>query len=469
MKTQLLWKWLARFVCLLLSFLLVQSVFFYLLRMPFIVASLLGALILILPAYFIAKSLTQPVHRLTEIVKRYVPGTSERQIRSLSDDEVGGLSQVINEMGMQLKDRVEEISKEKEYLQAVLTGMVEGVLVVDGRARIVMANDALRQFLSLPPNVTDRTPLEVVRNSELEEAIRKVIREGGRQVLELNLPFSGGQTLEVNVVGISSGSSGAERAAERVDGAIAVFHNITRQKQLEKIRQDFVANVSHELRTPLTTIKGYAETLIDGALKEEVAPQFVHVIKKHADRLEKLVEDLLTLSKIETKAFTLKPERLSLTELIEDALDVMKELAENKNVSITDPQSFASLFVYGDRKNLEQVLINLLDNAIKYGREGGQIILSAAEKDQKEIQVSIKDDGIGIPREDLPRIFERFYRVDKGRSQELGGTGLGLSIVKHIIQAHGGQVWAESEPGKGSTFYVTLPKAEDPLSSEQIR
>jgi two-component system phosphate regulon sensor histidine kinase PhoR len=468
-KNHLLWKWLGRFSLLLLAFLLVQSVLFYLLRIPFIVASLLGALMLLLPAYLITKSLTQPVHRLTEIAERYLTGISDRPIRSLSDDEVGRLSQVINEIGTQLKNRIENIAKEKEYLQAVLTGMVEGVLVVDGRARIVMANDALRQFLSLPSNVTDRTPLEVIRNSELEGAIRKVIREGGRQVLELNLPPSGGQTLEVNVVGISSASSGAERAAERVDGAIAVFHNITRQKQLEKIRQDFVANVSHELRTPLTTIKGYAETLIDGALKEDVAPQFVQVIKKHADRLEKLVEDLLMLSKIETRASALKPERLSLTELINDALDVIKEPAEKKNISITREQCLTSVFVYGDRNALEQVLINLLDNAVKYGRQGGKILLSAVEKDHREIQISVKDDGIGIPREDLPRIFERFYRVDKGRSQELGGTGLGLSIVKHIVQAHGGQVWAESEPGKGSTFYFTLPTVEDRLSSEQMR
>jgi len=468
-KNQLLWKWLGRLVLLLLSFLLVQSVFLYLLRVPFIIASLLGALILIFPAYFISKSLTQPVHRLTEIVKRYVPGISARQIRSFSSDEVGELSQIVNEMGMQLKNKIEEISKEKEYLQAVLAGMGEGVLVVDSRARIIMANDALRQFLFLPPNVTDRTPLEVVRNSELEEAIRKVIREGGRQVLELNLPPSGGQTLEINVVGIPSKSAGSHGAPEKLAGAIAVFHNISRLKQLEKIRQDFVANVSHELRTPLTTIKGYAETLIDGALKEDVAPQFVHVIKKHADRLEKLVEDLLTLSKIETRASALKPERLSLTELIKDALDVMKEPAEKKNVSIVCEESMASLFVHGDRNALEQVLINLLDNAVKYGRQGGKILLSAVEKDQREIQISVKDDGIGIPREDLPRIFQRYYRVDKGRSQELGGTGLGLSIVKHIVQAHGGQVWAESEPGKGSTFYVTLPRVEDLLSSEQMR
>ena len=203
--------------------------------------------------------------------------------------------------------------------------------------------------------------------------------------------------------------------------------------------------------------KTYAETLMDGALKEDVAPQFVQVIKKHADRLEKLVEDLLMLSKIETRASALKPERLSVAELIKDTLDVIKEPAERKHVSIACEESMGSLFVDGDRNALEQVLINLVENAVKYGRQGGKIMLSAVEKDPGEIQISVKDDGIGIPPEDLPRIFERFYRVDKGRSQELGGTGLGLSIVKHIVQAHGGKVWVESEPGKGSTFYITLP------------
>jgi two-component system phosphate regulon sensor histidine kinase PhoR len=219
-----------------------------------------------------------------------------------------------------------------------------------------------------------------------------------------------------------------------------------------------VANVSHELRTPLTTIKGYTETLLEGAMKEEVAPQFLQVIQKHADRLTKIVEDLLMLSKVESKEFYLKWERLPLSELIDDVLDFVKEAAEKKKISISRSIILSSLEVIGDRIYLEQVFINLMDNAIKYTHETGEISISALEKEQGEIQVMIKDNGIGIPKEDLSRIFERFYRVDKGRSQELSGTGLGLSIVKHIIQAHGGRVWADSKLGEGSTFYIALPR-----------
>jgi two-component system phosphate regulon sensor histidine kinase PhoR len=248
-----------------------------------------------------------------------------------------------------------------------------------------------------------------------------------------------------------------EKGAEGVRGAIAVFHDITRLKELEKVRQDFVANVSHELRTPLTTIKGYAETLLEGALQEKVAAQFVQIIKRHADRLSKIVEDLLTLSKIESKEFQLRSEDILLIEIIDDTIDLVKEAAERKAISIRKNDISPLLSVRADRGYLEQVLLNLFDNAIKYGREGGEIIISAIVEARGEIQVSMRDNGPGIPKEDLPRIFERFYRVDRGRSRELGGTGLGLSIVKHLVQAHGGRVWAESQLGEGATFYFTLP------------
>jgi two-component system phosphate regulon sensor histidine kinase PhoR len=208
----------------------------------------------------------------------------------------------------------------------------------------------------------------------------------------------------------------------------------------------------------LTTIKGYAETLLEGALKEEIAFQFVQVIKRHTDRLAKIVEDLLMLSKIESKEFHLKVEVIPVSELIHDVSDFVKEAAERKKISISQTEIPPSLVVEADRNDLEQVFINLLDNAIKYTQEGGRVTISAIEKDQREIKFSIKDNGIGIPKEDIPRIFERFYRVDKGRSQELGGTGLGLSIVKHLVQAHGGRVWVESQPGKGSAFFFTVPK-----------
>jgi len=335
--------------------------------------------------------------------------------------------------------------------------MAEGVLVVDERGRILVANHALRQLLHLPTSVANRTALEIIRNAELEEAIRNVIRQENSTSFELNLPLPLGKTFEVNVVRIASSPEEMEKGAEGVRGAIAVFHDITRLKELEKVRQDFVANVSHELRTPLTTIKGYAETLLEGALQEKVAAQFVQIIKRHADRLTKIVEDLLTLSKIESKEFQFRSEDVLLIEIIDDTIDLVKEAAERKAISIRKNDISPLLSVRADRGYLEQVLLNLFDNAIKYGREGGEIIISAIVEARGEIQVSMRDNGPGIPKEDLPRIFERFYRVDRGRSRELGGTGLGLSIVKHLIQAHGGRVWAESQLGEGSTFYFTLP------------
>jgi two-component system phosphate regulon sensor histidine kinase PhoR len=335
--------------------------------------------------------------------------------------------------------------------------MTEGVLVVDARGRIRMVNEALRKLFPIPQDVIDKTLLELIRNAELEEAIREAIRNGKNSAFELTLPSSPGRIYEVNVVGIHPASERINEEGREMGGAIAVFHDISRLKDLEKIRQDFVANVSHELRTPLTTIKGYTETLLEGALKEEVAPQFVQVIRRHTDRLTKIVEDLLMLSKVESKEFQLKKELIGLHELIRDVIDYMKEPAEKKRIAISQGEVSPQRCVSADRNYLEQALINLLDNAIKYSHEGGAIIISAIEKGQKETQFSIQDDGIGIFKEDLHRIFERFYRVDKGRSQDLGGTGLGLSIVKHLVQVHGGRIWVESHPGEGSTFFFTLP------------
>jgi two-component system phosphate regulon sensor histidine kinase PhoR len=458
-------KLMVLFIGLLLLFLLLLGFSIYLLKIPFFL-SLLFSFIIIAPlVYFLGKSITQPIRRMTEMANRLASDGLDRGFYGYSSDELVRLAKAISEMGKQLRNKIEEISREKEYLQTIPKGMMEGVLMVDGRGRILMVNDALRNLLSLHSDVADKMPLEVIRNAELEGAIRKAIQEGKSVVLELNLPSSDGRIFEVNVVPIQPSPEVIQKEGPMIRGTIAVFHDITRLKELEKIRQDFVANVSHELRTPLTTIKGYAETLLEGALKEEVAVQFVQVIKRHTDRLTKIVEDLLMLSKIESKEFRLNLEPLSLPELINDVLDLVKDAALKKNISITKNEISPSLLVEADRDYLEQVLVNLLDNAIKYTPEGGKITIFALQKDQGEIEVSVQDNGIGIPREDLSRIFERFYRVDKGRSQELGGTGLGLSIVKHIIQVHRGRVWAESQLGKGSTFYLTLPKNPKNISS----
>ena len=449
-------------------FLLIQSTLFYVARLSFYLASFLGILGLVPLAYLFSWFTAKPIRKIIATARLNLSGDLESPPPSIPVDELESIERTIDEMAVQLKNKVEEVAAEKDTFQTILSGMVEGVLWVDERGRILLVNEALRDLLSLSSDITSRTPLEVIRNAELEEAIQRVIRDGGREVLEISLPTTDEKTFEVNVVGLISSPQRTDGRTVKMGGAIAVFHDITRLKKLEKVRQDFVANVSHELKTPLTTIKGYVETLLDGAIQQDVAVPFVQVIKRHAERLEKLVEDLLMLSKIETRVSALKPERLSLTELIKDALDVIKEPAGKKNISITCAQSLTSVFVYGDRNALEQVLINLLDNAVKYGRQGGKIRILAVERDGNEIQISVEDDGIGIPKEDLPRIFERFYRVDKGRSKELGGTGLGLSIVKHIVQAHGGKVWAESQTGVGSTFYVTLPLQNGFTQAERL-
>ena len=445
------------FIFLFLFFLLVQSYLIYSLKKSFLFSSLLSFLIVLPLAYLILKFMTQPIQAVTDLANRIASGRLDQGVPSESDDELGRLSKAINEMSLQLQNKIEEISREKDYLQTLLRGIMEGVLVVDARGRILMVNNALRQLLSLPPHVEDRTPLEIIRNAELERTLRQVLQDGENTTLELTLPSPEGKTFEVNVVGISPSPGGMVKEDEGRQGVIAVFHDITRLKELEKIRRDFVANVSHELRTPLTTIKGYAETLLEGALKEDVASHFVQVIKRHSDRLEKIVEDLLILSRIESKEFQLKMESLSVSDLIGDVLDFIKEPLNKKKISVSVGELPPTLLLYGDRQYLEQVLTNVLDNAIKYGHERGRIVISATERDQREVEISVKDDGIGIPKEDLLRVFERFYRVDKGRSRELGGTGLGLSIVKHIIQAHGGKIWVESQLGEGSTFYFTLP------------
>jgi len=458
MSLRLRWKWTLFFILLLIIFIVIQVYLFFFIKKSFLFSCFFSVILVIPLAYLFARSLTHPILEVAQRAIQLVLSTFGKEVRVRSSDEVESLSKAIGEMGIQSRSKIEEISKEKDYLQTILKGMMEGVLVVDGRGRILMVNDALRGLLSLSSDVSDKMPLEIIRNVELEGAIRKATEDGENIALELDLNESGEKVIEVNVVSILPSGRQIDEDSEGIRGAIAVFHDITRLKQLEKIRQDFVANVSHELRTPLTTIKGYAETLLEGALKEDQAFQFVQVIKRHTDRLTKIVEDLLMLSRIETREFQLKWEDVSVRDFIDDIIDFVRDPAERKKISLSRNEVPSSLIVKGDRSYLEQILINLLDNAIKYTPEKGKVMVSAVERDSKDIQFSVEDNGIGIPKEDLSRIFERFYRVDKGRSKELGGTGLGLSIVKHLVQAHGGKVWVESQMGKGSTFYFTLPK-----------
>jgi two-component system phosphate regulon sensor histidine kinase PhoR len=269
---------------------------------------------------------------------------------------------------------------------------------------------------------------------------------------EVKLPELTERWLRVNAAIISNS------AGER-EGMIMVFHDLTRLKQLERTREEFVANVSHELRTPLSLIKGYIETLLDGARNNpEVAERFLKIIERNTNRLDLLIQDLLTISALESGRMKLNLQPVDLHALAEKALNDLHGRAENKNVALVN--ELPLLPTRADANRLDQVFANLVDNAIKYGRPNGKVTVSGRKLDDDRLEIFVQDDGPGIPPEALDRVFERFYRVDKARSRDQGGTGLGLSIVKHIVQAHGGEVRVESELGKGATFFFTLPATQ---------
>ncbi len=331
------------------------------------------------------------------------------------------------------------------------SSMVEGVLAVDSNLRITFANESFARAVGAPNPIPAKLPLvDLVRDPEMREILARVL-EGGEFIRRrVQLPAAADRVFEVQAAPLTSGS---------VRGALAILHDITDLERLERIRKDFVANVSHELRTPLTAIRGYAETLLEGALEDqENNRRFLEIIKAHSIRLNNIASDLLTLSELESGKGRPAPEPISVRGALESALRTVEGEANLREVRLVwgrmdDAQ------ILGDRVQIEQAFVNLLDNAVKFNRPSGEVLVEVTRPSEGKISISIADTGIGIPHDDLPRIFERFYRVDKARSREVGGTGLGLSIVKHIIERLNGTVTVESQLGKGSTFTLLLPVA----------
>jgi two-component system phosphate regulon sensor histidine kinase PhoR len=338
----------------------------------------------------------------------------------------------------------------KAQQQVLFNSMLEGLLLLDRNRKIYLANRAFKKLFGIKAELRGKTVMEALRLHELAELVERVETKGQVFDYELKLPELSERWLQVNAAVIT------DSAGER-EGTILVFHDLTRLKQLERTREEFVANVSHELRTPLSLIKGYVETLLDGARDNpEVAGRFLKIIERNTQRLDLLIQDLLTISALEAGRLKLSLQPVALRPLIEKIFTDLKPPADNKKITLVN--QLPELTATADANRLEQVLANLVDNAIKYGRAQGHVTVGGKKRDDGRIEIFVQDDGPGIPAEALDRIFERFYRVDKARSREQGGTGLGLSIVKHIVQAHGGEVWVKSEPGKGATFFFTLPQ-----------
>ena len=370
-----------------------------------------------------------------------------RQVRKDSDVALEKLKQGQAQKSLQAQTQQE----------ALFDSMAEGLLLLDEAGRVQLANRAFIRLFGLTAEIRSRTIIEALRLHELTELVDTLGTQ--KQVLgrELKIARPNERWVQVN------GSAIFDDAGHRY-GTVLVFHDLTRLKQLERTRQEFVANVSHELRTPLSLIKGYVETLLDGAKDNpEVAAKFLQTIDRNAERLKLLIEDLLTISELESGRVKLNLQSVPLRPLTEKVLADFRSRATAKEMTLVD--QVPDLRVRADADRLEQVLCNLVDNAIKYGRSQGTVSVVARPADTDQVEVCVQDDGPGIPPESIERVFERFYRVDKARSREQGGTGLGLSIVKHLVQSHGGRVWAKSEPGHGATVYFTLP--QDPGGLQQ--
>ena len=412
-------------------------------------AALALGVALLLSAAF-SHRVTRSVRKLSHAARRLADGDLAVTVRLRGSRELVALAEVFNETAARLRETIQELRSEKQKIATILQELGEAVLVVDGNGKLSFCNPAAeRSFGFSAERVNGLSIVDATLNAELDEAFRKVLATGEEQQMTVQLLFPERRLLEATVTPLS--------ATEPL-GAVAVLHDTTKLRQLEAVRREFVANASHELQTPVTAIKAMTETLLaDGGQDPALAERFLAELERQADRLGVLVKDLFDLSSIESGSLALAPERIDLGALAAEVSAGLRPLAEQRRVAVK-LEVPEGLTVQADRAALQRVLTNLLDNALKYTEPGGAAGLQAARQEDK-ILITVWDTGLGIPSVDRPRIFERFYRVDKNRSRALGGTGLGLAIVKHLVGALGGEIGVESVLGKGSRFTVALPSS----------
>jgi two-component system phosphate regulon sensor histidine kinase PhoR len=413
-----------------------------------------SAALALIVASWVSRSLSLRVRRLKVLAEGFPGGTRRDSPLDDSSDELGSLERALAGVAIELQKLLDRLRYESTRREALLSGMTEGVLAVDHELRVTFSNAAFLKAIDYRGAPSEgRFVLELVRDPGLHELLRSVLSTGDPQKLRFKLSAGNARTFEVQATQLEMPSG---------RGAIAILHDITDLERLEQVRKDFVANVSHELRTPLAGIIGYADTLLDGdgALEDQKNNRhFVEIIRTNAVRLNSIAADLLILSELESGMDPAEPDLISIRGVLESAVATVASEARLRDVTVVREDT-DNLFVSGSRLRLEQALLNLMANAIKFNRPGGEVRVRAANNEDGQIAITIADTGVGIPSQDLPRIFERFYRVDKARSRQVGGTGLGLSIVKHVVERMNGTVGVESQLGRGSTFTLLLPPSK---------
>lgn len=392
------------------------------------------------------------INKLNKMAQEFAKGNLSITVSNFTDDELGQLNNAMQIMAYNLNEYLQKTLQEKDQMETILASMVEGVLAFDLTGRLMLINKTAEKMLDVVWEESRECYfLEILENYQIANLLNNCLVDGQIQMAEVRLSSEDLEYYRVYITPIN-GKEGTSQ------GAVMVLRNVTKLRQLEQMRSEFIANVSHELRTPLTSIKGFVETLLDGALEDhEVANKFLTIINTETDRLSELISDLLFLSRLETGDMEIVKEEIDSWALLDKIINLLQPVAMNRDIKISSEVQTGAEFFQARQDMIEQVLINLLDNAIKYSHEGGLIkVIIASQEDNVVLQVI--DQGIGIPPESLTRLFERFYRVDKARSRKVGGTGLGLSIVKHIVESHHGRVLVESQENRGTTFTVILPK-----------
>jgi two-component system phosphate regulon sensor histidine kinase PhoR len=424
-----------------------------LVRRTVVGGAILAVAVAVVVGLFVSRRVTRPLRGMEAAARRMAEGDLRQAVPVAGSDEIAALGVALNRTAVALREKIERLGDEQAKVRTILDGMTEEVMALDDRGRLLLLNPAARMMFGVENGAAEgRSFLEVIRQKGLLDLVDEVRSSGApvRHELELGLPVNRVVSARGAPLGL-----GGEAA-----GVLLVLHDVTELRRLERVRSEFVANVSHELRTPLTCIKGYLETLLDGALDDPAhARRFLEVAGTHAERLDRLIDDLLELSNIESGRVTLAPMRLDLGDVV-TGVAAMFERRTAQNHQTLERAVPPDLAVRADRDRLVQILVNLVDNAVKFTPEGGQVRIEAGPGPEGRVEVRVRDTGIGIPSTDLPRITERFYRADKTRSREVGGTGLGLAIVKHLVQAHGGELRIESALGHGTTVSFTLPAVE---------